>query len=74
MSEQLQLEVDAPTHAWLLRCARHAGGSLSAVAAAQLRELTLRDAVASLSTSPPSTAGYAEASLEETERALAEVS
>ncbi|MGH3869245.1 MAG: hypothetical protein ACRDQ4_24685 [Pseudonocardiaceae bacterium] len=74
MSEQLQLEVDAPTRAWLRRCATRTGGTVSAAAAAQLRDLALRDAVVSLSTSPTSTAGYAEASLEETERALAEAS
>jgi hypothetical protein len=38
-----------------------------------LRDLALRDAIASLASSPASTLAYAEASEEETERAFAEL-
>jgi hypothetical protein len=73
MADTLQLDLDAPTHAWLTICAQRAGSSLEAVAAHQLRDLALRDAIASLASSPASTLAYAEASEEETERALAEL-
>jgi len=73
MAEQLTLDLDAPTRAWLRRCARRTGRSDSAAAAAQLQELALRDAVDAVAAWSIAHPTYIEDSEEETTLALAEL-
>lgn len=62
--------MDETTAAYLHRCARWRGTSVSTAAARQLRDLALADAARALATWDP--AGiYAEAQTEERERAAA---
>jgi mRNA-degrading endonuclease toxin of MazEF toxin-antitoxin module len=72
MADQLTVDLDAPTRAWLRRCARRTGRSDSAAAAAQLQELALRDAVDAVAAWSAANPTYIEQSEEETILALAE--
>ncbi len=72
MSERITVEVDGPTAAYLRRCSRR--GDLAGAAAAALHELAVRDAAESMASWYAARPDYAEDSVEETERALAEAS
>ena len=72
MSDTVTLDLDAPTVAYLRSCAQRDGGTLTAAAAHQLRQLALRDAVESLGRWYAAHPSYAEHSEEETLRATAE--
>ncbi|MGH4001754.1 MAG: hypothetical protein ACRDTJ_30320 [Pseudonocardiaceae bacterium] len=70
MAERVECEVDETTAAYLHRCARQRGISVSAAAARQLRELALADAARALAGWDPEGC-YAEAQTEERESAAA---
>ena len=74
MAERLELELDPPTASWLRGQAERAGGSMSAAALAKLRDLALRDAVDAVARWHDAHPDYLDHMVEETERALAELS
>ncbi|MGH3764840.1 MAG: hypothetical protein ACRDTX_06780 [Pseudonocardiaceae bacterium] len=72
MSDTVTLDLDAPTAAYLRICAQRDGGTMTTVAAHQLRQLALREAVDSLGRWYADHPSYADHSEEETLRATAE--